>query len=529
MAIRMNRNGETIFGKFGSGDVVLNLSTAQEEQLIATGDAFRLTEEEIELVLTAKGARWANDRALYDPQGGVRPVRSIIAQHLPEKLGLPYVAMASAPTVTTSTSASGISSPRSYPVWTTGNTSFPYSGASAFSVGALAAGAQSQSPVTTNAAGTTFQQQSSRYLFDFDGTKIEFRTPGTGGTYWIKVNGEYIAAAGVSLPADATLRYITVDFGTRTRARVEYIAYNQQLNEVAVDATAGLSPAPRRGPRCIVVGDSFCATPGSYPHVIADVLGWDDVWTSGMGGTGVVAPGSVQSFEQRFAHDVLAFSPDICWVVGSINDDGQTPAAVRDALLRMRDAYLAVVPHGAFIWSPNAENGPSAWPINRNLIRWGIRDAFAALQNTYVVDPLEQPANTLNVLPSGIVSSSASIGASTLTLRGQQTVGGYPQPGSTIRIDDETLEVKSSSFGGSVGGWYVYTVTIDGTVKQAHAANAAWTTLGSSYITGGGSAGNPSGYGSSDAYRISAADLHPTMAGQIAFGRALAAGLFAVA
>ena len=443
---------------------------------------------------------------------------------IPAVLRKPQAQMASPPTVSTSTSGSTIASRREYSISSTGDASFPYASASANSTVNLAAGIQVYNPVTTNAAGTAFQNQSCRYLIDFEGTDIEFVNQSSGGAYWIKINDEYIDPVGVTLSADAVVRNIKVTFSARTACRIEFISYFLGLSKVNVDITAGIAPAPIRGPRMIVVGDSFNGTPTSYPRVIADMFGFDDVWNSGVGGTGVVATnsGASQSFEQRFAHDVLAFRPTICWVVGSVNDNSSTPALVSAALFRMRAAFLAAVPNGLFMWSPNVSNGASWTAINQTNIRDTVKAAFSGLAQTAIPDPTCMPISTLDTVPSGTLYASPSIGAGTLQIYGQQNIGGYPQPGGIIKIDDEYLECKTSAFGGSISGRYVFNVTLDGVTKQAHAAGAAWTQVGSSYISGGGSVANPSGYGSSDVYRISAADIHPTFAGQLAFGKALA-------
>ena len=446
---------------------------------------------------------------------------------IPAALERPQRAMASPPTVTTSTVASQISGGRVYPMWRTGNSSFPYVGASVLSSVTPAAGAQVIGPITVNAAGTTFTNQSFRYVMNFDGTTLEFQNQSAGGAYWIKINDEYIDPAGTTLAADATNRWIKITFAARTQCKIEWFGYGLDVSAIFVDATAGLYPAPIRGKRIIMLGDSFFGSSSTPSRVVADMLGWNDVWNNGMGGTGVVSTngGANQSYEQRFAHDVLGYTPDIAWVVGSVNDDAATPADVSAAILRMRNAYIAAKPQGLFVWSPNASNGPGQWTINKNRIRWGITAALAGLQNTLVVDTLEQPTYTQNVLPAATLQTASIIGATSLKVFGQALQGGFPQIGGCIRIDDEVFEVKDCAFGGTSGGNYLFTVTIDGTAKAAHAAGAAWTTVGAPYITGTGSAGNPSGYGSSDVYRISNADIHATFAGAVAMGIALANGL----
>lgn len=450
---------------------------------------------------------------------------------MPDRLKPANVTMASPPTVSTSTTGTTIASGRAIPIFTNGDASYPYGGPTANPIVSAVGAALDGTTMTVNAAGTTFQDQTLHYMLDFDGTSIEFENQSAGGTYWLKVNDEYIDPAGTTLAADAVVRQVKLLFAARTQCRIEWCSYKLGVGKIYVDATAQVTPAQVRGPgRVALVGDSFL---GYNPwRVMRDMLGWDDIWCMGMGGTGVIATnaGANQSFEQRWTRDVVARAPAVAWVVGSVNDDTSAAADVAAALLRMRAAYLAAVPTGFFIWSPNALGGPNRWTTNKNLIRVAVKAALAGLAQTYVVDPLEQPLQKLpgTAAPSDTLYAAASIGATTIALYGTAQTGGYPANGAILQIDDERVEVKTSAFGGTgAGGKYRWNCTIDGALLQAHAAGATWTVVGASYITGSGSAGNPTGYGSADAYRISNADIHPTAAGANAYGKALANGLAA--
>ena len=344
--------------------------------------------------------------------------------------------------------------------------------------------------VTTNAAGTSFQQQGARYLMDFDGTTIEFENQSAGGMYWIKVNDEYIDPLGVTLAPDATTRYIKVTFAAKTKARIEWVAYGLLVGSVRVDPTASVAPAPIRGPRAIIFGDSFNGTPGNYTRVIADALGWDDVWPSGIGGTGIIGTngGAAQNFEQRYAHDVLAYTPKVSWGVGSIND-ADDAAGVAAAVLRMRTAYFAAVPAGLFVWSMNASGGPGRRTLAQNRNRRAIKAALAGLSSTYFVDVLEMPLQTYSTAPSATLAAAAAIGDTTISVYGTNSVGGYPAPGSQLLIDEEYVEVTAGAFGGTgTGGAYKFTITLAGKLQQAHASGATWTVVGGSYISGVGAA-----------------------------------------
>ena len=487
-----------------------------------TGDVINMTAQRGDVDYTVSA--WVDTQLYGLTATDKTAVQALVSGAGRYRLNAPQKAMASPPTVATSTAGTTVSGGRQFPIWSSDSASFPFINASALTFAAPAMGAQVLTPVTTNASGSARQNQTYRYVMEFDGTDIEFENQSAGGTYWIKVNDEYIDPVGTTLASDAIVRNIKVTFAARTACRIEWISTTLALRSVYVNATAGLFPGAVRGPRCIMMQDSFGASSGCVQRVVADMLGWDDVWSSSVGGTGLIATnaGAAQNFGQRLAADVLAYSPRVLWVVGSVNDDSLDAATVAAALLDLRNRFVASNPTGIFVWSDNASNGPSSWIITKNLKRNACKAALSGLQNTYVVDILEAPIYTRDANPSGVLRNAAAVNNTTLALYGQQTIGGWPQAGSVIKIDDEYLEVKSGAFTGSDAGRYYFTVQIDGAVKQAHLAGATWAEVGASYITGSGSAGTPSGFGSSDVYRISSVDIHPTVSGVVAMGKALA-------
>jgi hypothetical protein len=114
------------------------------------------------------------------------------------------------------------------------------------------------------------------------------------------------------------------------------------------------------------VGDSLIAGGGSpvinnpspdisVPGQVGALLGCDDVWNFGIGGTGYIAPGS---FVNQIAHisDVINAAPDIVIMAGAYNDGGYTVAAQTAAFLLYMQTLRASLPNVIIVvsgqWQP---------------------------------------------------------------------------------------------------------------------------------------------------------------------------------
>src|SRR5260370_38729020 len=99
------------------------------------------------------------------------------------------------------------------------------------------------------------------------------------------------------LPNNGIFIFFYFPYGSAALRPTVFIATATIFGGVYTAATDTIQPAPVRGPRVIVVGDSFTEGAGGtsqvngWVQVFADALGWDDVWPSGAGRTGFVNPG----------------------------------------------------------------------------------------------------------------------------------------------------------------------------------------------------------------------------------------------
>jgi lysophospholipase L1-like esterase len=89
-----------------------------------------------------------------------------------------------------------------------------------------------------------------------------------------------------------------------------------------------VAPIPRNNRRIIFFGDSFTDGQGAdnagdaYSYVAGDMLGFEDIFSSGAGGTGYVRTASSVKFGDRWADITNAGPWDVIVIAGGINDFG---------------------------------------------------------------------------------------------------------------------------------------------------------------------------------------------------------------
>lgn len=444
-------------------------------------------------------------------------------------------AMATPPTFTVSTAGSQIAPGRYFAIGENGNNTYPYNAGGFVGFASphvsCAAFDGTMLSVSANANNTLRRRQSHKYCFMFDGDQLELNIRPTGtayqdvdnapwaGIFHIEVDGEYVELAGHQYSPDNVTRWIKLTFESSAIRRIDIYSFGIPILGVITGPTGSVTPAKIRGPRMICVGDSFTAAMFSYVRTLAHALEWDDVWNSGVGGTGFVATGggASQNFSQRWATDVLAFNPDIVWCVGSGNDDGQLASTVVANTLDCYNRLKAARPDALFIWSHNSPGGPARWTPGKIRLLRAVRAAIEHLPDVYIVHPLERKMDTSGTVPSGTVRAAAAAGSSTLSIYGTSATSGPPAVGSILEIGDERVEVVSVAYAGAT----YFTITLSGPTQLSISANAPWVLVGSSYLTGRGDSLNPTGWGNADRY-VSTDTTHPNVLGQQALGLALA-------
>jgi len=340
----------------------------------------------------------------------------------------------------------------------------------------------------------------------------------------VKIDGEYTSLTPISIP---TQLYNYIDFGSVGTRLVEVILTSGIFGGVYTDATGTISPAPAKGPKTVIVGDSFSAGQGAsagmsyrgaFPAWMADFLGWDDVIVSGIGGTGYLATnaGGNTTYRQRVQHDVIDNSPDVVVFTGGYNDKASSYADIyTEACLlfkQVRDAlpFVEIIVFSPF-WFRGADTFKSAtWDIIP--VRDALRDA-AALYSCEFCDMLEMdlPIGT-PLAAAGLLTSAITAGATTFVA---DTLFAVP---GTVTIG--TDRVRYSSVAGT--GPFTYTLQSAGKIYQAHSIGDAVTPVGNSFWTGTGNAAVPTGVGNCDLITTSAADIHPTDTGHRMLGEHVA-------
>lgn len=348
--------------------------------------------------------------------------------------------------------------------------------------------------------------------FYFDGSEIEFVV--YNGNHSVKIDDEYISLTPQA--ASGAQRYY-IPLGSRKIRRFDYIMDDgAYFGGCYTGANDTITPADIRGPKTVVMGDSFFATTvtgrtiNGIPVIMGDMLGWDDVISTGSGGTGLLAKGSKTTFRERVQHDVIDLNPDVVVICGSTNDatGGYSKAAIlSEARLLFAEIKSNLPDVILFATSPTWHGGACTFTSLLIDHRDAIKQAVEEYGGMFI-DWLELPLGKNEVAISGTINANITAGASSF---GSAT---YLGNRNTVKIGTDRVLIKSST-GASPGP---YTYTIDGTFLNAHTSGDVVTTIGGSLLSGTGQVGSTTGYGNCDLW-IGADGVHPTIDGNNGFAR----------
>lgn len=368
--------------------------------------------------------------------------------------------------------------------------------------------------------------------FFHTGQNLELIVPGNaiGGTgggsnFLIKVDDEYVSLTPTTPPNDGTVRYYKLAFGSRARRRIDIIGLTY-FGGVWTDAADSIDPAPVRGPRVLVMGDSISGgSAGSFgsadnwPAYLSDLLGWDDVIPSTQGGTGYLTPGAfAYTPRQRFQMDVVPYAPDVVIFAYGRNDTAQSAAAVEAEVAALLAECASSLPDAVrIVTSPLICRGPQTWTAEFDATRNAIA-AAAEASGAHFIDVMNRPFVNERSGVSTTLAAAVAAGASTFSVPFNVSSASVLPVPCTVRIGSEIVYAKSA-----VNGTY----TIDGTFDFAHASGATVTQLGDPLFTGGGTSAAAAGFGNSDELTYSDG-LHPTSAGMRALGGEIAGQMLAL-
>lgn len=386
--------------------------------------------------------------------------------------------------------------------------------------------------VTSNTGATPNAAGSLAVSFLHEGSNLELAVFAAVGML-VRVDGQYISLTPTVIGSST---YYKMAFGSRAVRRIDVLGQGISFIGAYTDWTDTLYPAPVRGPRVLCLGDSFSTNAiDGWINWLTDCTGWDDIWASGVGGTGYVstAGGVSKKYRDRVATDVIPFAPDIVLVLGSRNDVSQPVATLQTEAAGVVSQIRAALPNclivGGFNASGGVETMTSAWLDTMDATRIGFTSAGGVWLN-----PIEMPIGFSGPVPASTVNAAHAAGragnagtpATVSGLTGVQantnTAGttNLPFGGQVIEIGTgatrERINVTSTAVS---GGKIMY--GFDGVLQYAHAAGEPMTMVGPSYLTGRGRLGATTGFGNSDIY-VSADSVHPSPDGHRALAMAQA-------
>lgn len=357
-----------------------------------------------------------------------------------------------------------------------------------------------------------------RTEFDVDCTAFEVMCKGNAGNVRIWVDGELVSATPTTMPNDGAFKFIPITFASKAVRRITLDWYNPAFGGVVIGPTDTVYPAAVNRPKVLMIGDSFIEGSGSnnvdgLVPTLGASLGWD-IWAAGQGGSGYVNPGPYTGkYSTRIPfYSSIAF--DAVVVSGGINDAQTTYQATLAAEAASLFATIkSTWPTAVWIATSPLYNKGAAGLTTLYLDTYNTIKTAAATAGFAFADVVEF-SNTSNSvsLPSGTLSSSASLGATSLS------VNFRPPIGTTVEIGSGSVTERRVVTNTSGGGPYTLTVAA---TTFAHSAGETVRQVGGSLLTGTGRVGATTGTGNCDLY-VSTDGTHPSVAGHYAFGRALA-------
>jgi lysophospholipase L1-like esterase len=269
---------------------------------------------------------------------------------------------------------------------------------------AYTANGSRQFPSTTNAAsggniaGTGLNGVRWRATTVVNAAKVWIQVAGSSSIpYRFIVDGQYVDTTGTLSNQSSSPRYFLLDFGSKA-VRTVSVEGEQNLGFLgfAVGAGDACSAPSVSGKRMIVLGDSITTGTAAtrlgdgFASIVGDMLGFSDVYASGLGGTGYIATnaGTRYKLGDRLG-DANAHGPwDLIVVAMGVNDMGQTGAAITSeaaadfASLRAANPAAQIMVVGA--WDRLAPSAPEA---NYATVKAAIQAAIPSGQGFTFLDP----------------------------------------------------------------------------------------------------------------------------------------------
>lgn len=386
----------------------------------------------------------------------------------------------------------------------------------------------------TVAGGVTSGASVGNYLITLCGTAQgqAITTSATGLTGGTSPSLVVQASPVVGMIQTGSLGFQKLTFPTSELRHFRFEAVGIPWGGLTTTATGSVTPGhmQTKRPRVICCGDSYTEGANNvesalmhWPRWLGELMGWDDVWSSGSGGTGWMNPGSVGGrvkMRDRVQNDVINQGPDIViYMMGHNDIVGYTAGQVQSEVTLTLQQVAAALPDCLqVVLGPILSNGVDGGVFSGANTVIATRDAMkaavaaAGVAKAVFIDPVEMPLSTTAIATT--IAATAGSGATS----GIQLVA--PVPIGSL-VDFEGKERRRVTALSGVGPYFI---TVTPATSQQHNTGTAVTQVGPTLITGQGNIGAPSGAGNADVYTGNDG-VHPTPRGQKAIALWVASAL----
>ncbi|WP_435418985.1 SGNH/GDSL hydrolase family protein [Parerythrobacter aurantius] len=337
-----------------------------------------------------------------------------------------------------------------------------------------------------------------QWSFHHEGSRLEIEVQNNPFGFLLRVDNRFVSLE-PHVTSGQTL--VSVDFGSVACRRIDIISWQMAFCGIFTAPSDTIYAASLRGPRCIVFGDSFTTPdPANWPVWFGHALGWDDVWPSGVGGTGFVADGygAALALPDRVLPDLVPYRPEVVFIQAGLNDWGKSPAAVEAAAELTVERIRRHLPQTLVVGGANTAFGIESWPSGSldvlDAIRAGIGKGGGSwlspveLPLAFGGDPVGVETSLVMAVPAGnpgndghpaTVSYPNGITCNTATDSPSTNL----RVGSVVEIGTgATRERVAITSVGYVAGRLIY--GFDGATRYAHAVGEPVREVGPCFVTG---------------------------------------------
>lgn len=370
-----------------------------------------------------------------------------------------------------------------------------------------------------------------QWSFIHEGERIELQIRSNPHGFLIRIDDHFVSLDPYQSSGQIVL---LLEFGVAARRRIDIISWGLGFAGVYTDPQDCIFAAEQRGPRTVVFGDSFTTPePINWVNWFAHDMGWDDVWPSGVGGTGFVADalGNAPSLPERVASDIAPYSPDVVYIHAGLNDLSSPASQVElNAALTVR-RIREHCPEAMIVGGTNTAFGIESWDAQALDVMDAIRSGLEGEGAGYI-SPLELPLSFGGQQIGIEAALYAPVTAGQAGNEGTPTSVSYPngftcttavdtplanlRVGSVVEIGvGATRERVAITATGFYNARLVY--GFDGAMQYDHSAGEPVREVGPSFVTGQGTTLNPSGWGCADRY-VGLDSFHYSAEGHRALG-----------